>query len=170
MNPLLAGAGAKALNEIDFNKVLSVIGSVILIIVVVVIIRKNTKKSKTEAQQDSYLDSVARDIIASNLSYEKSWYDGMAITLAEALDASFGQNGGWLGCDQDRIYSIMEEMQNNDDVKLLEASFGTRELNASWLSKKKAMTLKQAVQKLMTNKEHDKVNEILKEKGITYLL
>ena len=107
---------------------------------------------------------------SSKLTHNSSWYDGNAVTLAKALDASFGNNGGLLGCDQDTVYDIMREMKTKDDVIQLETAFGTRELNASWLKKKKPMLLKEAIQDLMTTKEHRKVNEILKENGIDYSL
>jgi hypothetical protein len=170
MNPLLAGAGMKALEKIDFNKIFTFIGGMILLIVIAIAIKKYKNKHKTESQQDSYLDSVGREMNSSNLTYNSSWYDGKAVTLAKALDASFGNNGGLLGCDQDTVYDIMREMKTKDDVIQLETAFGTRELNASWLKKKKPMLLKEAIQDLMTTKEHRKVNEILKENGIDYSL
>ena len=92
------------------------------------------------------------------------------MTLANALDASFGNNGGWMGCDQKTVYEVMKQLKTKDDVVQLEKSFGTRELNASWLKKKKPMLLREAIQNLMTTKEHKKVNEILKENGIDYSL
>ena len=170
MNPLLAFAGTKALDKIDFNKVFAAIGGLLLVIVIVVVIKKYQKKYKSESQQNAYLDSVSSDIMTSNLSYGNSWYDAKAVTLANALDASFGNNGGLLGCDQQTVYEVMKEMKTRDDVIKLEESFGTRELNASWLKKKKPMLLREAVQNLMTTKEHKKVNEILKENGIDYSL
>lgn len=170
MNPLVAVAGAKALDKINFNRIFAAIGGLILIIAVVVVIKKYQKKYKSESLQNTYLDSVSREIETSNLSYGKAWYDGKAVTLARALDASFGNNGGWLGCDQKTVYEIMKEMKTNDDVKQLEDSFGTRELNSSWLKKKKPMLLKEAIQDLMLTSEHEKVNKILKDNGIDYTL
>ena len=170
MNPLLAATGMKALEKIDFNKVLTAIGGLLLLIVIVITIKKYQKKYKSESQQNSYLDSVSREIVTSNLSYGMSWYDGKAVTLANALDASFGNNGGWLGCDQKTVYEVMKEMKTRDDVIKLEEAFGTRELNASFLKKKKPMLLREAIQNLMTTSEHKKVNKILKDNGIDYSL
>ena len=160
----------KALEKIDFNKVLAAIGGLLLVIVIVITIKKYQKKYKSESQQSSYLDSVSRDIDVSNLRYGKSWYDGKAVTLANALDASFGNNGGLLGCDQKTVYEVIKELKTIDDVKMLEEAFGTRELNASWLKKKKPMLLREAIQNLMTTSEHKKVNKILQENGIDYSL
>ena len=170
MNPLVAVAGTKALEKIDFNKVLAAIGGLLLVIVIVITIKKYQKKYKSESQQSSYLDSVSRDIDVSNLRYGKSWYDGKAVTLANALDASFGNNGGIFGCDQKTVYEVIKELKTIDDVKMLEEAFGTRELNASWLKKKKPMLLREAIQNLMTTSEHKKVNKILQENGIDYTL
>ena len=167
MNTLI---GMKVLEKIDFNKVIAAIGGLLLVIVIVVVIKKYQKKYKSESQQNTYLDSVSREIMTSNLSYGNSWYDGKAVTLANALDASFGNNGGWLGCDQNTVYEVMKEMKTKDDVIKLEEAFGTRELNASWLKKKKPMLLREAVQNLMTAREHKTVNKILKENGIDYSL
>lgn len=170
MNPIIATAGIKAFEKIDFNKLFAVIGGILLIIIAVIVIKKYRKKYKTESQQNAYINSVIGDIMPSNLSYSSSWYDAKAVTLANALDASFGNNGGFLGCDQKTVYEVMKEMKTKDDVKKLEMAFGTRELNASWLKKKKPMLLREAIQNLMTTKEHKKVNEILAENGIDYSL
>jgi hypothetical protein len=167
MNALI---GMKVLEKIDFNKIITAIGGLLLLVVIVVVIKKYQKKHKTEGQQNAYLDSVSGDIRTSNLSYGNSWYDAKAVTLANALDASFGNNGGLLGCDQQTVYEVMKEMKTKDDVIKLEKSFGTRELNASWLKKKKPMLLREAIQNLMTTSEHKKVNKILKENGIDYTL
>lgn len=170
MNPLLAVAGTKALDKIDFNKVFAAIGGLLLIILLVIVIKKYRKKHKSESQQNAYLDSVGKDVNSGNLRYSISWYEGKAVTLAKALDASLGSNGGFLGCDQKTVYEVMRELKTKDDVIQLEKSFGTRELNASWLKKKKPMLLREAIQNLMTTSEHKKVNEILKENGIDYSL
>lgn len=165
MNPLVF----KAVEKINWNKVMTVAAGLIVLIAVAIIIKKHRKKSKTEAANEAYLKILTGNINISNLSYDyPSWYESKAISLASALDASFGNNGGLLGCDQKSVYEIMEQLKTSDDAEQLELSFGTRELNASWLKKKKAMTLPQAIQELMTTKEHKKVNEILKEKGIEY--
>jgi|GEM_PF-6945656 len=165
MNPLVF----KAVEKINWNKVMTVAAGLIVLIAVAIIIKKHRKKSKTEAANEAYLKILTGNINISNLSYDyPSWYESKAISLASALDASFGNNGGLLGCDQKSVYEIMKQLKTSDDAEQLELSFGTRELNASWLKKKKAMTLPQAIQELMTTKEHKKVNEILKEKGIEY--
>jgi len=165
MNPLVF----KAVEKINWNKVMAAAAGLIVIIAVAIIIKKHRKKSKTEAANEAYLKTLTGNINISNLSYDyPSWYESKAISLASALDASFGNNGGLFGCDQKSVYEIMKQLKTSDDAEQLELSFGTRELNASWLKKKKAMTLPQAIQELMTTKEHKKVNEILKEKGIEY--
>lgn len=159
----------KTAEKINWNRVMTVAAGLIVLVAVVIIIRKHKKKSATEAANDSYLKILTGNINISNLSYDyPSWYESKAISLASALDASFGNNGGLAGCDQKSVYEIIEQLRTKDDAKQLELSFGTRELNASWLKKKKPMTLPQAIQELMTSKEHKKVNEILKENGIDY--
>lgn len=157
------------IKKIDMGKMMTAAFGFIILIAVVIIIRKNRKKSKAEADNDAYLKMLSGNVSISNLTHDyPSWYESKAISLASALDASFGNNGGLAGCDQKSVYAIMEQLQTKDDAKQLEFSFGTRELNSSWLKRKKAMTLPQAIQELMTTKEHEKVNEILKENGIDY--
>lgn len=157
------------IKKIDMGKMMTAAFGFIILIAVVIIIRKNRKKSKAEAENDAYLKMLSGNVSISNLTYDyPSWYESKAISLASALDASFGNNGGLAGCDQKSVYAIMEQLQTKDDAKQLELSFGTRELNSSWLKRKKAMTLPQAIQELMLTKEHKKINEILKEKGIDY--
>ena len=178
MDPILAGEVLKNVDVADIAKtgikyqsrIYMFMGCILLIIIAVILIKKNRKKNKTESQQDAYIKSVSGDITLSNLSYSSAWYEAKAVTLANALDASFGNNGGILGCDQNTVYDVMKEMKTKDDVKKLEMAFGSRELNASWLRKKKPMLLREAIQNLMTTKEHKKVNEILAENGIDYSL
>lgn len=163
MNPLLTTA---VLNKIDFNKILAIAGSVLLIVVIVVVLKRNIKKNKKEIDDEAYLNQVAISIDRSNLSYDAAWYESKAIGLAADLDASFGINGGLFGCNQKGVYDTMELLNTQDDLKELERAFGTRELNASWLKKKKAMTLVEAVKNLMTAGEIRKVNKILDKKKI----
>lgn len=169
MNPIVAGASLKALEKIDLNKVITYTFGFILLVAAVVVVRKKLKQSKNEKAADAYLSSLKSEINTRNLSYSHpSWYEAQSISLAAALDASFGNNGGWKGCDQKGVYAIIGQLMTKDDAMQLEETFATRELNASWLKKKKPMTLRQAIQELMTTKEHEKVNEILKENGIEY--
>ena len=155
--------------KIDINKLIAPAIGLAVLVVVVLIIKKNKKKSKTEAANEAYIKMVTGNINVSNLSKPyPAWYESKAISLAAALDASFGNNGGLAGCDQDSVYVIMEQLENKDDAMQLESSFGERELNASWLKRKKPMTLPQAIQNLMTTKEHKKVNKILADHGIDY--
>ena len=176
MNPLVAATLA---DKIDFNELIKlffkrnkqmIIAATVLIVlaVLVIMIKKKIKSSSTAAKQNNYLDRLDGDIQANKLSYSLSWYEGKAVTLARALDASFGNNGGILGCDQETVYEIMSEMKTVDDIVQLEKSFGTRELNASWLKKKKPMLLREAIQDLMITSERKKVNNILKDNGIDY--
>lgn len=165
MNPLVF----KAVEKINWNKLIAAVAGLVVLIVIIIIIRKLKKKSAAEAANDAYLKLLTGNIATNNLSYDyPAWYEARAISLASALDASFGNNGGLAGCDQKSVYEIMEQLRTKDDAMQLELSFGTRELNSSWLKKKKAMTLLQAIQELMTTREHKKVNEILKENGIEY--
>lgn len=157
------------MEDIDLNKVIRYTLGFILVVAVVIAIRKKLKRTKNEAAADAYLSNLKSTVKTKNLSYTyPSWYEAQAISLAAALDASFGNNGGWMGCDQQGVYAIIELLKTKDDAMQLEESFGTRELNASWLKKKKPMTLRQAVQELMTTKEHKKVNEILTRNGVDY--
>lgn len=169
MSTIVASAGIKAAEKINWNRMLAVTGVIVLVIALAVIVKKYIKKSKNEAAADAYLQGLKGDISSSELSYSyPSWYEAQSISLAAALDASFGNNGGLFGCDQKAVYAIVEQLKTKADAMQLEESFGTRELNASWIKKKKPMTLREAMQNLMTTKEHKKVNEILKENGIDY--
>ena len=166
MNPALATAGAEALSKININKVLAVIGGALFVIVMFVVIKKITKKSKKEADQEAYLDKISSSIDNSNLTYPSTWYESKATGLATDLDAPFLSNGGWSGCNQDGVYDTMRLLETQDDLTKLEAAFGTRELNNTWLQKKRSYTLVEAVKSLMTKKEIKKVNQILSDKGI----
>ena len=155
--------------KIDINKLIMPAIGLVVLVVVVLIIKKSKKKSKEEAVNEAYIKMVSGNVNVNNLSKPyPAWYESKAISLAAALDASFGNNGGLAGCDQKSVYAIMEQLENKDDAMQLEISFGTRELNSSFLKRKKEMTLPQAVQELMGTREHKKVNDILKEKGIDY--
>lgn len=161
MNPLIL-----ILNKIDINKVLAVTGSALLLVVVAVIVKRKISKNKKNDADEDYLKQISGTVNPANLSYDSAWYESKAISLAADLDASFGNNGGFLGCNQKGVYETMELLKTQDDLKKLETAFGTRELNASWLKKKKPMTLVEAVKTLMTQGEIKKVNKILDKKGI----
>lgn len=168
MNPILIGAGAKALEKIDFNKLMAAVGGLIVLVAVIVIVKKYKKKTQKEASDDAYLNTLQAGVDSNGLTKDIAWYEAQAISLATALDASFGSNGGWFGCDQRAVYDIMEQLKTIADVVQMEIAFGTRELNASWLKKKTAMTLREAISKLMTVGERRKVNDILADNGIDY--
>lgn len=166
MNPAVAAAGVKALEKIDFNKVFMALGAILLTLVIIIGVRRYRKKNKSEKINEDLLESVGLNIDVSKLSYDTSWYDAKAMILAADLDAPFGGNGGWLGCNQKGVYDLMKMMKSKDDVEMLVKAFGERELNASWLQRKKLMTLPDAISKLMTNGERREINKILNENGI----
>lgn len=168
MNPILVGAGVKALESVDFKKVMTAIGGLLVVVAVVIIVKKYKKKTEKEASDEAFLKTLQGNIVTNDLSYEVAWYEAQAIGLATALDAPFGSNGGFYGCDQNAVYDIMKQLKTKADAEQLELTFGRRELNASWLSKKESMTLREAILKLMTSKERRKVNKILSDKGIEY--
>ncbi|MBR4155557.1 MAG: hypothetical protein IKU01_02480 [Bacteroidales bacterium] len=166
MNPLILASGMKALEKINFNKVFAAVGSVLVVLMIVVVVKRYRKKNQKEVDDTIYLKTVSSTVNKSQLTYDLSWYDTKAIILAADLDASFGNNGGWLGCNQQGVYDTMKMMKTKSDVGQLITAFGTKELNASWLKKKTPMTLPFAITMLMTNGERRKVDSILKENGI----
>lgn len=166
MNPVIAAAGAEAVSKININKVLAIVGVALLVVIMVLVIRKSIKKNKKEADDEAYLDKISTSVNQNNLSYDPMWYESKAVGLAADLDASFGNNGGWLGCNQQGVYDTMELLKTQDDLTMLEKCFGTRELNASWLKKKKPYVLVEAVKTFMTKGEIRKINKILADNGI----
>lgn len=168
MNPVLIGASTEALKKININKIVATLGILLMVLISVVVIKRYKKKNSKEVSDKAFLAQVESSLSISNLSHDITWYEAQAISLATALDAPLGGNGGWLGCDQQSVYDIIKQLKTKDDVLQMELSFGTRELNASWIKKKKSMTLREAISQLMTTGEKKKVNKILADNGIDY--
>ena len=97
-------------------------------------------------------------------SYKPSQF----ITLADKMEDSFNSN--W--CDQtdeDAIYSIMRKLKNNPDwLELNKDMDHPLRSNMFNIYNHKQINLVKGLQLELDTKEKNKVNYILKSKGITY--
>ena len=91
------------------------------------------------------------------LSYRSSQYKAFATALHNAFVET-------VGTDEDAIYSVMNKMKNECDLLQVIAEFGVR--RQEWGFEK--LNLPQFINDEMSTKELQKVNSILRRKGITY--
>lgn len=123
-------------------------------------LKEAIKKKKNKQLFDQEIDKT---VIAS---YKPSQY----ITWADKLEDSFNSN--WLDqTDEEAIYNIMRKLKNNTDWLELMKAYGMRvyydPFNLSYITGKEINLIK-ALQNELDTKEKNKVNAILKSKGITY--
>lgn len=175
MNPVILASGMKALEKIDFKKTAMYVGGALLLIIMVLVVRKMIKKAKEDKKDEDYLQLVEDSIVVTDLSYSEIDYQSMAKALEQHF-ADTGLSGGWQGVNQKGIYEVMERMKTNADIEKLIAVYGKRPAKDisfagplfAGLVKEKEYTLNAAMSSLLTNGERKKVNEILKENGLTY--
>jgi hypothetical protein len=118
------------------------------------------KKRKNSKLFDEEIDPKIK------ASYKPSQF----ITWADKIEDSF--NAQWLDfTDEDAIYNIMRKLKNNTDWLELNKAYGLRSyydlLNPSYITGKD-INLVKALQLELDTTEKNKVNAILKSKGITY--
>jgi len=126
------------------------------------------KLSKTQQEKDAEesLRDVNKDV--SDLSkYQKpsfvqSQYGAFADSLFEAMSG--------LGTDNNAIEEIFEKMKNTIDVLKLVQAFGIRVYTDDrvFFFNTKQMNLNQWISAELSNKEKNKLNQILSSKGIKY--
>ena len=118
------------------------------------------KKKKNKKFFDEEIDEKIKG------SYKPSQY----LTWSDKLEDSFNNN--FLDqTDEEAIYNIMRKLKNNTDWLELMKAYGMRTyydpFNLSYITGKEINLLK-ALQMELDTKEKNKVNYILKSKGITY--
>jgi hypothetical protein len=118
------------------------------------------KKKKNKKLFDEEID---KEIIAS---YKPSQY----VTWADKMQDAFQLN--WFdGTDEEAIYNILRKLKNNTDWLELMKAYGMRSyydpFSLTYITGKEINLIK-ALQLELDTKEKNKVNAILKSKGITY--
>ena len=119
-------------------------------------IQENKNKKLFEKEKDPKIQ----------LSYKPTQF----ITWADKIeDASNGTN--WFdGTDEDAIYKIMRYLKNNNDWLELNKAYGTRpyyDVSPGYFTGKD-INMTKMLQLELDSTEKDKVNSILKSKGIKY--
>lgn len=124
-------------------------GSILLIIIAVVVIIV-VKRKKATKEQDDYIKDVEKQIDKSDLSYANSEYTQMANKLYSAMKG--------IGTNENAIYDVFSQMQSESDVRKLISMYGSKD----------GMTLQQWLIDDLSNRELQKVNDILAKNNINY--
>lgn len=137
---------------------------VILAVVGIVILYqlKDLIKNPFSTSDDVDRDPEVANPNASNLSYPLINYTNWANRIEVALESLYND-------DEQSVYEVFSQMQNNDDVLQLQKSFGTR-ANTPWglgLIGGYTGTLSEWLFAQMNSREIGTINQILSEKNIT---
>lgn len=106
----------------------------------------------------SSIDEIRKDLDKTNLSYDEAQYYIYADSIQAATQSM-------LGDDEQAIYSVFEEMNNSDDVKMLIVAFGNRTYWAGSGFFYNA-TLNEVLQTVLEQSEIYHINNILSQKSI----
>lgn len=124
-------------------------GSILLIIIAVVVIIV-VKRKKATKEQDDYIKDVEKQIDKNDLSYANSEYTQMANKLYSAMKG--------IGTNENAIYDVFSQLETESDVRKLISTYGSKD----------GMTLQQWLIDDLSNRELQKVNDILAKNNIDY--
>ena len=121
-------------------------------------------KKKTSELTDTNLVGNRKDLAdvqrqGVKPSYSDSEFQAFAAQLHSAMDR--------IGTDTDAIYRVFGKMKNKADVLKLIEAYGKRPLWVSFLNTPD-MNLFDSLSNELSGDELDKINKILKDKGINY--
>ena len=136
--------------------ILAVVGIVILYQL------KGIIKNPFSTSDDVERDPEVANPNASNLSYPLINYTNWANRIEVALESLYND-------DEQAVYEVFSQMQNNDDVLQLQVSFGIR-ANTPWglgLIGGYTGTLSEWIFAQMNSREISTINQILTDKNIT---
>jgi hypothetical protein len=118
------------------------------------------RKKTPEEQEAGQLETETAQ--AGTPTYPNSQYFGLANTLEQAMFD--------LGTDEDSIFFVFNQLQNNADFLKLKQAFGTRQYSGGalpvWFNED--LTLEGWLTQELDSDERQQLNSILASKGITY--
>lgn len=132
---------------------------VIVAAVIIIVIFLLRKKAKADPQKT--MIQQARDQVKEvQLTFEKVQYSIFCDKI-EGATTDFGT-------DEDMIYSVFDQMQNDSDVNQLVAAFGTRKYWGNFWPAN--LTLTETLYQELDESEIQHINSILLKKGIKFRL
>lgn len=155
----------KIASKVDVAKIAYTAGGVMLLIIMFLYIKKKLQESREEDKNNEYLRQIDASINDSDLRFSDVEYQTMADSLYSYLSDT---RAGYAGVDEDGVYSIMERLRTDDDVMKLIKTFGSKEIRKRWQTKSHIYTLPGAISALMSQKERNKINDILENNGIKF--
>jgi hypothetical protein len=123
-----------------------IIGGISTVVVLYVLIRMIVKY----APQSSITDDIK--VEKSNLTFPEAQYPLFADQLFNAMDGA--------GTDEDAVVSVVLKMKNADDWNMLVKSYGTRTLQAFWITTHEG-TLLSALRSELGASDIKKINDHL---------
>lgn len=124
-------------------------GSILLIIIAVVVILVVKRKNATK-EQDAYIKDVEKSIDKNDLTYTNAEYTQFVNKLYSAMKG--------IGTNENAIYDVFSQMMTESDVKKLISMYGSKD----------GMTLQQWLIDDLSNRELQKVNDILAKNNINF--
>lgn len=125
-------------------------------------------RGRQEIQENINIkDELKEELTKNTLSYKSSQYDSMANVLETAMENA--------GTDEETIFSIFRMLKNNADYLMLQKTFGKRKYSGelfgvltSAIDPTRGNTLQQWLRFELSSSEIQKINDILKNRKITY--
>jgi hypothetical protein len=175
----------------SWAKGVALVGGLVIVYVAYTQIGKlmaNLKSSADQAARQKQLDSEINDKVSLGqmANYPNSQYNNWADAIQTALsgcDYSFSQivipispnvlKSKLLSSDGEKVYGVLENLENDIDFLQLEKAFGVRTLTKSvWCGyfsgDIKDVDLSSAMTKVISSEELSFFNDYLASKGITY--
>lgn len=136
----------------------------IAVIILVVWLWKKFKKDPDDNSHDKIVDNISK----TNLTHELAQYELFANSLEVSFEDKSLFGGGLAGVNEKGIYSVMEEMKTDDDVKQLIKAFDKRRMRKQFDFFSDDFTLEQAMTYFLSASEVDKVNKILETNNVKF--
>ena len=155
----------KIASKVDVAKIAYTAGGVMLLIIMFLYIKKKLQESREEDKNNEYLRQIDASINDSDLRFSDVDYMTMSDSLYSYLSDT---RAGYAGVDEDGVYSVMERLRTDADIEKLIAVFGQKEIRRRWQTKSHIYTLPGAISALMSQKERNKINDILENNGIKF--
>lgn len=155
----------KLANKVDLTKTAFAVGGLLLLVIMFLWVKKKIGEAKEKSKNDEYLKKINASIDGSSLRFSDVEYMTMSDSLYSYLSDT---RAGYAGVDEDGVYSVMERLRTDADIEKLIAVFGQKEIRRRWQTKSHIYTLPGAISALMSQKERNKINDILENNGIKF--
>lgn len=144
----------KFVDDIAADPRKGIVWAILIVLIVIAVYFAWSKLSKLVAGISEDISNRSDNPVnSSNLTHSGAWYRNAADTLFNAMDG--------VGTDEDAIYGVFREIDNQDDWNELVRKYGTRTLSKGPLMGSLPGTLQVHLKYELTQSEINECNNIL---------